>query len=72
MGFNKLTDWLIYWLPDWLLQDKYPKAKYHFLVLPVERIQNLKGLQPHHVSLLEKMSETGRSLADQHPGNQFR
>ena len=62
-----------------VIKDKFPKAKYHFLVLPRwdswklsnfdrinfirEELDNLQSLGPQHVSLLEQMQEVGKQIA---------
>ena len=46
------------------IKDAYPKAKHHYLVLPKEDIPNYKALNSAHLHLLEKMLETGKSLAE--------
>jgi len=55
-----------------VIKDKFPKARHHYLVLPVERIQNLASLQAKHLPLLKDMVETGRTLVSKHPDSQFR
>jgi aprataxin len=47
-----------------IIKDKYPKAKYHFLVMPKENIPNLKSLRKENVALLEHMQEKGKEIAD--------
>ncbi|XP_054636042.1 aprataxin isoform X2 [Dunckerocampus dactyliophorus] len=44
-----------------VIKDKYPKARYHWLVLPWESIASLKALRKEHCSLLEHMHK----VADQ-------
>ncbi|XP_045178329.2 aprataxin-like [Mercenaria mercenaria] len=46
-----------------IIKDKYPKAKYHFLVMPKETIPNLKSLKSDHLDLLKHFEEKGRALA---------
>lgn len=46
-----------------IIKDKYPKARYHFLILPKENIPNLKSLKPDHVLLLKHIHEKGEDLA---------
>jgi len=55
-----------------VIKDKFPKAKYHFLVLPREELDNLQSLGPQHVSLLEQMQEVGKQIAARHADSQFR
>lgn len=46
-----------------IIKDKYPKAKFHFLVLPNEAIPNMKSLKPEHIPLLKHLEEEGRKIA---------
>ncbi|KAK3928733.1 Aprataxin [Frankliniella fusca] len=45
-----------------VIKDKYPKAQFHFLVLPKIHIPNLKKLDESHVRLLEYMQEVGHKI----------
>ncbi|XP_039614107.1 aprataxin isoform X1 [Polypterus senegalus] len=45
------------------INDKYPKAKYHWLVLPWESIASLKAVRPEHLPLLKHMHGVGEKLA---------
>ncbi|XP_040273776.1 aprataxin [Bufo bufo] len=49
-----------------VIKDKYPKARYHWLVLPWQSISSLKMLQPEHLELLQHMHEVGEKIAQQH------
>ncbi|XP_025079429.1 aprataxin-like isoform X2 [Pomacea canaliculata] len=40
------------------------KAKYHFLILPREKIANLKSLSAKHLDLLRHMQKKGEEIAD--------
>ncbi|ESO98755.1 hypothetical protein LOTGIDRAFT_186969 [Lottia gigantea] len=51
------------------IKDKYPKAKYHFLVLPREKISNLKSLKSEHVGLLKHLQLKGEELAEKADDN---
>eukprot|EP00088_Acartia_fossae_P051920 TRINITY_DN5844_c0_g1_i10.p1 TRINITY_DN5844_c0_g1~~TRINITY_DN5844_c0_g1_i10.p1 ORF type:complete len:322 (-),score=51.48 TRINITY_DN5844_c0_g1_i10:200-1165(-) len=55
-----------------VIKDKFPKAEHHYLVLPLERIQNIASLKPEHVPLVKRMVTTGWELADKHPTHRFR
>jgi len=55
-----------------VIKDKYPKAEHHYLVLPVERIQNLAALTDKHVCLVKSMCATARDITNQNPKHQFR
>lgn len=45
------------------IKDKFPKAKYHFLVLPKEEISSLRSLNKSHVGLLRDMLKCGEQIA---------
>ncbi|XP_061178460.1 aprataxin-like [Saccostrea echinata] len=47
-----------------IIKDKYPKAKYHFLVMPKENIPNLKSLKKENIDLLKHMHEKGKEMAE--------
>ncbi|XP_041347356.1 aprataxin-like [Gigantopelta aegis] len=47
-----------------IIKDKYPKARFHFLVLPKEKISSLKSLQKKHVDILRHMHTKGVEIAD--------
>ncbi|XP_064639268.1 aprataxin-like [Lineus longissimus] len=49
-----------------VIKDKYPKAKYHYLILPKEKLHNLKSLKKEHVPLLKHMQKKGEEIADKH------
>ncbi|XP_075146042.1 LOW QUALITY PROTEIN: aprataxin [Haematobia irritans] len=38
-----------------VINDKYPKAKHHYLVLPLEEIHSIFNLNRQHIPLLEEM-----------------
>lgn len=48
-----------------VIKDKYPKARYHWLVLPWESIPNLKALNRDHCDLLRHMQQIGNKMVDQ-------
>ncbi|KAK7161237.1 hypothetical protein R3I94_004042 [Phoxinus phoxinus] len=48
-----------------VIKDKYPKARYHWLVLPWDSISSLKALRPDHVDLLEHMQRVGDQMVQQ-------
>ncbi|XP_062603273.1 aprataxin-like [Saccostrea cucullata] len=52
-----------------IIKDKYPKAKYHFLVMPKENIPNLKSLKKENVELLKYMHEKGKEIAEKSDAN---
>lgn len=45
-----------------VIKDKYPKARYHWLVLPWEAISSLKVLRSQHLELLEHMHAVGEKM----------
>ena len=56
-----------------VIRDKYPKAKYHYLVLPKERIKSASDLNGTHVPLLKHIHKAARHLvSEKHPGVRFR
>ncbi|XP_056103212.1 aprataxin isoform X2 [Rhinichthys klamathensis goyatoka] len=48
-----------------VIKDKYPKARYHWLVLPWDSISSLKALRPEHVDLLKHMQRVGDRMVQQ-------
>ncbi|KAJ8339811.1 hypothetical protein SKAU_G00344440 [Synaphobranchus kaupii] len=48
-----------------VIKDKYPKARYHWLVLPWESIASLKALQGAHCSLLRHMQGVAERMVEQ-------
>ncbi|KAG8454439.1 hypothetical protein GDO86_000892 [Hymenochirus boettgeri] len=49
-----------------VIKDKYPKARYHWLVLPWESIATLKVLRTEHLDLLQHMHATGENIVKEH------
>lgn len=47
-----------------IIKDAYPKAKYHFLILPKEDIKNLNAVTKDHLELLKHMDKVGREFAE--------
>lgn len=45
-----------------VIKDKYPKAKYHFLVIAKGDISSIKSLKYTHISLLQHMIHVGKNL----------
>ncbi|XP_059830780.1 aprataxin isoform X5 [Hypanus sabinus] len=45
-----------------VIKDKYPKARFHWLVLPWESISSLKAVRRDHLNLLQHMNEVGEKL----------
>ncbi|KAK0131788.1 Aprataxin [Merluccius polli] len=49
-----------------VIKDKYPKARYHWLVLPWESIPNMKALRGgEHCDLLRHMQQVGERMVSQ-------
>lgn len=48
-----------------VIKDKYPKARYHWLVLPWEAIRNLKALRGEHCDLLKHMQQIAERMVQQ-------
>ncbi|OQR67476.1 aprataxin-like [Tropilaelaps mercedesae] len=44
------------------IADKYPKARYHWLVLPKQDIPTITSLRTSHLPLLEHLDKVGRKL----------
>ncbi|KAF6026891.1 APTX [Bugula neritina] len=55
-----------------IIKDKYPKAKYHYLVLPKVKIANLKALDKSHIPLLTKMYDRAADLTKDCSVKKFR
>ncbi|TPX30626.1 hypothetical protein SmJEL517_g05853 [Synchytrium microbalum] len=47
-----------------VMRDGYPKAKYHFLVMPRVPMDGLASLKPSHIPLLHEMEAKGKEIAD--------
>lgn len=50
-----------------VIKDKYPKARFHWLVLPWDSISSLKALRREHVELLRHMESVGERMVQQCP-----
>nr|XP_056704543.1 aprataxin [Euleptes europaea] len=50
-----------------VIKDKYPKARYHWLVLPWQSISSLKAVTGEHLELLEHMHAIGERMVQQCP-----
>lgn len=50
-----------------VIKDKYPKARYHWLVLPWQSIPNLKSLRKEHCDLIRHMHNIGEQMVSQCP-----
>ncbi|XP_032874035.1 aprataxin [Amblyraja radiata] len=47
------------------MKDKYPKARFHWLVLPWEPVPSLKAVRRDHLNLLQHMNDVGEKLAQE-------
>ncbi|KAF5889508.1 aprataxin isoform X1, partial [Clarias magur] len=52
-----------------VIRDKYPKARFHWLVLPWSSISSLKALRSEHLELLKHMERVGEGVARRCPGS---
>uniref|UniRef100_A0A3Q3MIS5 Aprataxin n=1 Tax=Labrus bergylta TaxID=56723 RepID=A0A3Q3MIS5_9LABR len=50
-----------------VIKDKYPKARYHWLVLPWQSISSLKVLSGEHTDLLKHMQQVAEQMVQQCP-----
>ncbi|KAH0628490.1 hypothetical protein JD844_009743 [Phrynosoma platyrhinos] len=50
-----------------VIKDKYPKARYHWLVLPWHSIPTLSAVMQEHLELLEHMHTVGEKMIEQCP-----
>uniref|UniRef100_UPI0037E7E65E aprataxin n=1 Tax=Semicossyphus pulcher TaxID=241346 RepID=UPI0037E7E65E len=50
-----------------VIKDKYPKARYHWLVLPWQSISSLKVLSEEHCDLLKHMQKVADQMVQQCP-----
>lgn len=54
-----------------VIKDKYPKAQFHYLVLPTENIQSIWYIKGIHHDLLMHMHNVARSLVEKHADHEF-
>ncbi|XP_026215715.1 aprataxin [Anabas testudineus] len=50
-----------------VIKDKYPKARYHWLVLPWQSIPSLKALRDEHCDLVKHMQQVAAQMIQQCP-----
>ncbi|CAJ1052301.1 aprataxin isoform X2 [Xyrichtys novacula] len=50
-----------------VIKDKYPKARYHWLVLPWQSISSLRVLREEHTDLLKHMQKVADQMVQQCP-----
>ncbi|XP_035746674.1 aprataxin isoform X1 [Egretta garzetta] len=53
-----------------VIKDKYPKARYHWLILPWDPISSLKSVTRDHLELLEHMHAVGQKMIKQCPARE--
>lgn len=53
------------------IYDKYPKAKYHFLVIPRTIINSFSKLEESHMSLLQTIYDKGKEVANRYSFHQY-
>jgi len=51
------------------IQDKYPKARHHYLVLPIKEIESISNLTIDDLPILENMEAAARALIKQITAN---
>lgn len=54
-----------------VIKDKYPKAQFHYLVLPKENILSIRQVKKNHQDLLMHMHEVARGLVEKHTDHEF-
>jgi len=52
-----------------IIKDKYPKAKYHYLILPKAEINTIRELKREHLSLLKHMHSKAEELITKYGNN---
>ncbi|XP_042685523.1 aprataxin isoform X2 [Centrocercus urophasianus] len=53
-----------------VIKDKYPKARYHWLILPWDSISSLKSVTREHLGLLEHMHAVGQKMIQRCPAEE--
>lgn len=56
-----------------VIKDAYPKAEFHYLILPKQDITSLKVLTKEHIELLKHMDKVAKEVInqDQHKNKKF-
>ncbi|KAL2749668.1 aprataxin-like [Vespula maculifrons] len=54
-----------------VIKDKYPKARFHYLILPKENISTVWKIQKNHENLLWHMDDVAEELIKKHSGHKF-
>lgn len=54
-----------------VIKDKYPKAQFHYLILPKENIPSIWHVKGKHHDLLMHMHNIARGLTEKHADHEF-
>lgn len=54
-----------------IIKDKYPKSELHFLVMPIQKIDDLRFLTHIHFQLLNHMDRVTQRFVQNFPGYTF-
>lgn len=54
-----------------VIKDKFPKAKFHYLVLPKRDISSITKVKKEDGNLLKHMEEVGQNISKKHKGYEF-
>lgn len=54
-----------------VIKDKYPKAKFHYLVISKTDINSIMHVKKEHLNILEHMKEVGENLTKKHENYEF-
>ncbi|XP_051154793.1 aprataxin isoform X2 [Leptopilina boulardi] len=71
---NSMNDPVLKVLEDDLIvviKDKYPKAKFHYLVIPKEDIKSIIHVKKENLNLLQHMEEVGQNISKKHNDSEF-
>lgn len=55
-----------------VIKDKYPKAKFHYLVISKTDINSIMHVKKEHLNILEHMKEVGENLTKKHENYEFK
>lgn len=55
-----------------VIKDKFPKAEFHYLILPKDEIPGILSLRKEHEDLLEHMENLGKDLTEKHLHREFK
>lgn len=55
-----------------VIKDKFPKAEFHFLILPKAEISGILSLRKEHEELLKHMEDVGKLITDKHCHREFK